>query len=706
MAKYISNRNGGKTDEQGHYRFHVNAWDGNILNDGLKVKQNSPLGMSVLIEPGDVKIDYSTYGYTGWNDADEAVTIATADGSNPRIDRIVAYVDRVMTPNPSNSNNPGMLKFMSVAGTPAGSPSPVSDSTVNTAVSSNPWCELAQVQVNSGVSTITNGSITDKRTFATPKIADEAVTPEKLITGTGTSSQPITMLKANSFRDGYLSSTDWNTFDNKIATVTKNAPLSGDGTSSSPLVIPKASSTTDGYLSAADWNTFYNNSSSVATTSPISGDGTTLDPVKISRASTTVSGYLHSTDFSLFSAKLTNVTSDGSLSGNGTSGSPLSVRTSNLNGDGIITVSNGANSVVTASNVNISIAQASSSSSGYLTQADWSSFNSKLSTVTKNSPLTGAGTSSSPLGITQASSTTDGYLSAADWNTFYNATVGAIETSDPIYGDGSTSNPIDIRQASGSQDGYISATDYLKFNKKLDSVYVDPPLKVNGSATNPIDISTGDVLTSGPLTINNGTDRLVGAANMTIVLPKASSTTDGYLSKEDWTAFNSSSSVNVSAPITGAGTSASPFTVQDASDSQSGVVNTTTQTFEGNKTFNGSIGLGKTAISSTKLYIASTNSNDNGIKIGSSSSSDNGVLVFGSTEAANSTSPPRGRSVLVYSSSPGGTIGLPNSENGTMLMVINNSGGDITVGGASNWTLASKTAASFIRYGGQWFHMD
>lgn len=195
MARYVSNRDGGKTNEEGHYRFHVNGWSGNVLDDGLKVKQNSPLGMSVLIEPGDLKISYQNYGYTAWNDADEAVTISTADGSNPRIDRIVAYIDRVMSPSPSNSNNPGMLKFMTVAGTPAGSPVAASDVTVNSAVSNNPWCELAQVRVNAGVTTIDNSKITDKRTFATPKLASGSVTWDKLAGGSYSTSEVNTGAK-------------------------------------------------------------------------------------------------------------------------------------------------------------------------------------------------------------------------------------------------------------------------------------------------------------------------------------------------------------------------------------------------------------------------------------------------------------------------------------------------------------------------------
>jgi hypothetical protein len=294
-------------------------------------------------------------------------------------------------------------------------------------------------------------------------------------------------------------------------------------------------------------------------------------------------------------------------------------------------------------------------------------------------------------------------LSKEDWSTFYNATVGSIATSDPVFGDGSVGNPIDVRQASGSQDGYVSSVDYLSFKKKLDSVFVDPPLKGNGSSTNPIDISTGSVLTSGPIGVSNGADRLVGAANMTISLPKATATADGYLSKEDWATFNSGSAVVVSAPITGSGTATIPYTVRDANDSQSGVVTTSAQTFGGNKTYNGSIGIGKTATSTTKLYVASSNNSDNGIKIGSSS--DYGVLVFGSIESSSSTSPSLGKSVIVYSSDPG-TIGLPNSENGTIVTVINSSGGDITVAGASNYTLAAKTAACFIKYGSNWFHMD
>jgi len=161
ISTYVSNRDGGATDEQGHYRFQVKVWDGNIEN-GMVVTQNSPLGMSVLVGTGDLKIDYSNYAYTAWNDANSSVT--TADGSNPRIDRIVAYIDRGMTPTVSPPNNQGMLKFMAVAGTPNAVPTRPSDATVNSAVgASNPWCDLANVLVGTGVTTIVNSNITDTR---------------------------------------------------------------------------------------------------------------------------------------------------------------------------------------------------------------------------------------------------------------------------------------------------------------------------------------------------------------------------------------------------------------------------------------------------------------------------------------------------------------------------------------------------------------
>lgn len=163
MGSFVSNRDGGKTDEKGHYKFQVKVWSGNVVS-GLLASQNSPLGMSVLLSQGDLKIDYSDYAYTGWTDSNTAVTIAGADGSNPRIDRIVAYIDRGMPPSSASPDNPGMLKFMSVAGTPASSPSRPSDGTVNSAVgASNPWCDIADVRVNSGVTTITSSNVTDTR---------------------------------------------------------------------------------------------------------------------------------------------------------------------------------------------------------------------------------------------------------------------------------------------------------------------------------------------------------------------------------------------------------------------------------------------------------------------------------------------------------------------------------------------------------------
>ena len=203
MATFLSNRDGGKTNEEGHYRFQIKSFTGNV-NNGLLVKQNNPLSMSVLVEAGDAKIAFQTYGYTWWNDGDMSVSLSTADVSNPRIDRIVAYVDRSVTPSSSVTNNPNIVKIISVSGSPASSPVAPIDSVVQTAVGAgNPFMSLAEVRVNAGVSTISNGNITDKRVFASPVIANGAVTTDKIADGAVTAGKIDSMgvVDANGWAD-------------------------------------------------------------------------------------------------------------------------------------------------------------------------------------------------------------------------------------------------------------------------------------------------------------------------------------------------------------------------------------------------------------------------------------------------------------------------------------------------------------------------
>lgn len=187
MAIYLSNRDGGKTDEQGHYKFQTNAFTGNVLDGGLLVTQNSPLAMSVKVSGGDARIPYSDYAYTAWIPAGspETVTVTTANPSNPRIDRLVMYIDRGATPSSVTANNPTLCKLMLVAGTPAGSPSRPSNGTVDTAVSNNPYIDLADIRVNAGVTQITDANITDTRVLVGAPIADGSVTTAKLATGAG-----------------------------------------------------------------------------------------------------------------------------------------------------------------------------------------------------------------------------------------------------------------------------------------------------------------------------------------------------------------------------------------------------------------------------------------------------------------------------------------------------------------------------------------
>lgn len=190
MTLYLSNRDGvggtSLTNEEGHYRFQTLSWTGNTVmgsGDELAVTQNSPLGMSVLIGTGDFKIDTTGYSYTGWNSASLAATISTANPSNPRKDAVVLYVDKAQN-TPGTANNPGIIKHMVVAGTPAGSPVAPDDTAISTAVgASNPFIRLANVTVGTGVTQITNANISSTRVLAAPKLPANSVTTTAITDG-------------------------------------------------------------------------------------------------------------------------------------------------------------------------------------------------------------------------------------------------------------------------------------------------------------------------------------------------------------------------------------------------------------------------------------------------------------------------------------------------------------------------------------------
>lgn len=79
----------------------------------------------------------------------------------------------------------------------------------------------------------------------------------------------VSISQATTATDGYLSSTDWNTFNGKENVLTFNSPLSR---SVNAVSIHLATTATNGYLSSTDWNTFNNKADDIsAITKDVSG---------------------------------------------------------------------------------------------------------------------------------------------------------------------------------------------------------------------------------------------------------------------------------------------------------------------------------------------------------------------------------------------------------------------------------------------------
>ena len=107
-----------------------------------------------------------------------------------------------------------------------------------------------------------------------------------------------------------------------VTSVTGTAPVVSSGGATPAISMAAATTSVSGYLTSTDWNTFNGKQAagtyvtSVSGTAPVVSSGGTAPAISMAAASTTVSGYLTSTDWNTFNGKQpagSYVTSGGAL---------------------------------------------------------------------------------------------------------------------------------------------------------------------------------------------------------------------------------------------------------------------------------------------------------------------------------------------------------------------------------------------------------
>jgi hypothetical protein len=180
--------------------------------------------------------------------------------------------------------------------------------------------------------------------------------------GSGTT---ISQHVADTTHNGYLSSTDWNTFNNKQPTITEGnlteatssvLTISG-GTncvigSGTSIQVKQASTSISGYLSSTDWNTFNGKQASGSYITALTGDGTASGPGSVALTLATVN---------------TNT---------GSWGSSTAIPNFTVNGKGLITAA-GTNVVIapagtlSGTTLNSTVVTSSLTSVGTITSGTW-----------------------------------------------------------------------------------------------------------------------------------------------------------------------------------------------------------------------------------------------------------------------------------------------------------------------------------------------
>ena len=113
-------------------------------------------------------------------------------------------------------------------------------------------------------------------TVTTPSGTVTSVSGTAPIASSGGATPAISISQASGSTDGYLSSTDWTTFNNKgngtVTSVSATSPITSSGGATPTIAMPAATGSVNGYLTSTDWTTF--NSKGAGTVTSVGGTGT------------------------------------------------------------------------------------------------------------------------------------------------------------------------------------------------------------------------------------------------------------------------------------------------------------------------------------------------------------------------------------------------------------------------------------------------
>ena len=169
-----------------------------------------------------------------------------------------------------------------------------------------------------GATTAVAGSFTDLSVTGTTSFDGSQGTAGQVLTSAGTGATPT-----------------WTTpTTGTVTSVTGTAPVVSSGGATPAISMPAATSSVNGYLTSTDWNTFNNKGSgtvtSVSATAPITSSGGATPNLAMPAATISVNGYLTSTDFTTFNNKQATLVSGTNIK---------TINTNSILGSGDLTIS-------------------------------------------------------------------------------------------------------------------------------------------------------------------------------------------------------------------------------------------------------------------------------------------------------------------------------------------------------------------------------